>query len=314
MVNPNARRHAGDPDLGERLHDVLGRRGVVVESKSEEELPAIAQRFRRDGVDVLAIAGGDGTIGAVLTGFRATYGDAPLPMVALLRGGTMNTVANGLDIARRTPQALLAALVDARAHGDVAVAERATMDVSEAGGVARVGFLFGTGVFAAFLTEYYAGSGGAPSPASAAWTLSRMAVSVATGGALGRRLVAQVPVDLAVDGEPWPCPSEAGYMTVAAGTVAQVGLGFRPFPRADEAKDAFHLLALHSGALATLRILPRVHRGEGLPASHARDALARAAVLTPLAPPLRYMLDGELGESDGPLTLRAGPTVRVARI
>src|SRR5262249_42763849 len=157
------------------------------ESRDEGDLARIARRFRRDGIEVLAISGGDGTAGAVLSAFRDVYGSTPWPDVALLRGGTMNTVANGLGVPRRAPHELLAALADAHEGGETDRTPRATMDV---GG--RLGFLFGTGVFASFLTEYYARGGGAPTAWTAAQTLSAMAASVATGGDLAKRLVAQV--------------------------------------------------------------------------------------------------------------------------
>jgi diacylglycerol kinase (ATP) len=308
VVNLNAAGHRRDARIILRLADALGTRGILEESLDESDLGGIAERFRRAGVTVLGISGGDGTAGSTLTAFRAVWGAAPLPEVALLRGGTMNTVANGIGVPRRAPDKILAALVDAVARGGTITHERATID---AGG--RLGFLFGTGVFAAFLAEYYARGDGAPTVWTAVRTLGAAAGSVVVGGALARRLVAPVPIDLIVDGERWECPSPAGYMTVAAGTVEQVGLGFRPFPRADERTDAFHLLALHTRAFATLRLLPRVHRGEQIGRDSARDALAVEARLGPVHEPLRYMLDGELRETARPLVLRAGPTVHVLR-
>jgi hypothetical protein len=188
------------------------------------------------------------------------------------------------------------------------VHQRATIDAA-----GRLGFLFGTGVFAAFLTEYYARGNGAPTVWTAIHTLAAIAASVAARGPLARKVVAQERIELAVDGKRWECPSANGYTTIAAGTVAQAGLGFRPFPRADERADAFHLLAVHSAATATLRVLPRVHRGEQIPPSSARDALATEARLKGTDGPLRYMLDGELAESKDTLVLRAGPMVRVLR-
>ena len=61
---------------------------------------------------VLAINGGDGTNHVVITAFIRTYGDEPLPAIAFLRGGTMNTTANACGVAGGSPRNLLSRLLD----------------------------------------------------------------------------------------------------------------------------------------------------------------------------------------------------------
>ena len=180
--------------------------------------------------------------------------------------------------------------------------ERATIDV---GG--RLGFLFGTGVFRTFLDEYYA-AGPDPTPVTAASTFARIASSIAVQGALAKRLGSQITLGVDADGTDW---GAGPYLTVAAGTINQVGLGFRPFHRAFERTDAFHLLALRSTAIETLRLLPRFHRGDPLRSSHGREDLARDVVLAPIDGTVRYMVDGDLLETSGPLRLGVGPRVHI---
>jgi len=85
--------------------------------------------FRHLDIDVLGISGGDGTNHVTITGFLDVYGSeqggggttpTPLPQIAFLRGGTMNTVANSVGIQHGKPEGLLSRL--ARAY-----AERATL-------------------------------------------------------------------------------------------------------------------------------------------------------------------------------------------
>ena len=303
VVNPKARRHRRDPEATSRLRSAVGRQGLVREAHDLEELAQIADEFRQARLEVLAIGGGDGTNTTTLTVFARVYGDEPLPAVALLRGGTMNTVANGLGVPRLTPDALLRRLALAARDGEtLPTHDNATIDV---GG--RLGFLFGTGIFRSFLDEYYA-AGPDPTPITAASTFTRIASSIAVQGALAKRLMAPIDVQIEADGARW---SAGPYLAVAAGTVDQVGLGFRPFHRAFDRADAFHLLALRCTALEALLQLPRIHRGEHLPASLVREGLVRDAVLTSRDASVRYMVDGDLLESSGPLRLRAGPSVRV---
>ena len=111
VLNPKSSRNRRNPRAASRLARVLGDAGVVREAHSVEELRRIAEEFRALSIDVLAIAGGDGTNHVTLTGFLAVYGDRALPKVALLRGGTMNTVANSIGVRRGRSESLLEGLV-----------------------------------------------------------------------------------------------------------------------------------------------------------------------------------------------------------
>src|SRR4029077_4419067 len=140
--------------------------------------------FRKVEIDVLAISGGDGTNHVTLTGFLDVYSGAVMPRVALLRGGTMNTVANSVGVGHGRPEGLLARLVreDAkRGAVELENVERYVMRVApRQGGKNDFGFLFGTGVMRGFLAEYY--RGGQPSPLAALTTLARAVGSALVGG------------------------------------------------------------------------------------------------------------------------------------
>ena len=64
--------------------------------------------------------GGDGSASVTLSAFARVYAPATLPPVALLRGGTMNTVANGCGVSRGSPDSLLSSLAS-RVHAGVAL-------------------------------------------------------------------------------------------------------------------------------------------------------------------------------------------------
>src|SRR5580704_15632275 len=111
VLNPKSRRNLRDPSAASRLARTLGDHGVVREARSIDELYRIAEDFRREDIDVLAISGGDGTNHVTLTGFIDVYGGATMPQVALLRGGTMNTVANSVGVTRGRPEGVLERLL-----------------------------------------------------------------------------------------------------------------------------------------------------------------------------------------------------------
>jgi hypothetical protein len=110
------------------------------------------------------------------------------------------------------------------------------------------------------------------------------------------------------DGTRW---DEAAYLTIAGGTIDQIGLGFRPFCRYAEREGAFHLLGIHGTPLQFVGQLPRVHRALPIEDDCARHATPKRAVISSAESRIRYMVDGDLHECTGPLTVEVGPKVRI---
>jgi diacylglycerol kinase family enzyme len=312
VLNPKSRRNLRDPLAASRLARTLGDHGVVREARSIDELYRIAEDFRRDDIDVLAISGGDGTNHVTLTGFLDVYGGATMPQVALLRGGTMNTVANSVGVRRGRPEGLLGRLIRGyaqRANAPLEDVERHVMRIAprDGNGKAHYGFLFGTGVVAGFLAEYY--RHGDPTPLVAAQTLVRAVGSTFVHGQTIRRMAepfrGSVELD---DGTHWP---ERDYLTVTAGTIAHIGLNFKPFCRYNERPAVFHMLGIHASPVSVVQELPRIHRGEPMRPGKAYEGIASAAVVRSASGPVRYMIDGDLHESEGELEIAIGPRVKL---
>jgi hypothetical protein len=101
------------------------------------------------------------------------------------------------------------------------------------------------------------------------------------------------------------------YTALGAGTVEQVGLGFRAYPRAVESLDHFQIFAF-AGSMRQLAVrLPRLRQGGPMPDELGYAPLARGLVLDSHGGPLTYALDGELVHGGSRLELALGPTVRV---
>jgi diacylglycerol kinase (ATP) len=315
VLNPRSRRNLRDPRAASRLARTLGDQGVVREARSIDELYRISEDFRRDDIDVLAISGGDGTNHVTLTGFIDVYGGATMPQVALLRGGTMNTVANSVGVSKGRPAGLLGRLLRdyaQRATLPLENVERHVMRIGPCGGASHYGFLFGTGVVHGFLAEYY--RDGEPTPLVAAKTLARGIGSAFIGGATIRRMAkpfrGSVVLYQGTDTREirW---EERDYLAVAAGTIAHIGLNFKPFHRYDERADAFHMLGIHASPVAFVKELPRIHRCEPMRPGKTYEALATRAVVRSADGVMRYMIDGDLHEAQGELEVSIGPRVRL---
>jgi diacylglycerol kinase family enzyme len=311
VLNPRSRHNLRDPSAASRLARTLGDHGVVREAWSIDELYRIAEDFRRSNIDVLAISGGDGTNHVTLTGFIDVYGGAVMPQVALLRGGTMNTVANSVGVRRGRPEGLLGRLLRDYAQRASAPLENVARHVMRitpgVDGKAQYGFLFGTGVVAGFLAEYY--RDGDPTPLVAAKTLLRAVGSALVGGETIRRMAEPFRGSVMLDDATvWEARD---YLTVMAGTIAHIGLNFKPFHRYDERPSAFHVLGIYASAASVVKELPRIHRAMPLRPGKAHEALAGRALVRNGARPVRYMIDGDLHESAGDLEIVIGPLVKL---
>jgi diacylglycerol kinase (ATP) len=93
-----------------RLHEVreqiAGARLAHREGDSLESLVEGTWGLLRDGVEVIAVNGGDGTVQAVLTGLLRADVEGPLPLIAVLPGGTTNTTARNVGYGVATTAAL----------------------------------------------------------------------------------------------------------------------------------------------------------------------------------------------------------------
>jgi diacylglycerol kinase (ATP) len=317
VLNPRSRRNLRDPRAALRLSRTLGDHGIVREVESIDALHRTAEDFRSLDIDVLGIAGGDGTNHVTITGFLDVYGNlASLPQIAFLRGGTMNTAANSVGVRHDRPESLLARL--ARAYAERATLPLANVErrVMRIGGVdARpgshhYGFLFGTGVVYGYLAEYY--RGGEPSPLVAAKTLAKGIGSTMVRGEMIRRMAAPFRGTVLLDdGTKW---EERDYLSVAAGTIDQIGLSFRPFYRWNERPDTFHLLGIFASPFQFVCDLPRIRDARPMRPGRTFEATPTRAIIRGADSRMRYMIDGDLHETTGEIELSIGPRVKIVLV
>ncbi len=299
ITNPFSRQNLKNPRLARQLGYILGEKGPLAQPTNHADLAATALRFRDHEIDLLCVNGGDGTLHTALTAMVKAYGGRPLPKIVILRGGTMNTVAHGLGI-RGTPAEILDYVVS-RYHADepMPMVRRWLIDVDGE----QFGFLFGNGLIAKFLEVYYEGR--EPSPTKALWVLTRVALSALVNGALIQRLMAPWRGEVTVDGVAWPARP---WLTVAAGTVDDIGLGFRPFYLAPRHPGQMHALGCSATPWDIVKELPRIFRARPPASSEFLHQVGSELVLRSEAP-IHYMLDGDFHRGGQTLTLRIGPPV-----
>jgi diacylglycerol kinase (ATP) len=301
VTNPRSKANRRDPAGMHRLAYLLGTRGEAQATSSLDDLYRVAEQFKAAGIDVLGIHGGDGTLHVTLTAFIRTYGDTPLPRIAILGGGTLNTIARGLGI-RGAPQSILYQVIEQYHLGhELRTIERPVMRIGDA-----YGFIFGNGLIANFLEAYYAT--GKPSPTTGALLLARGAASALVRGGFARQLARRLRARVTVDGKLWPWDD---FCTVTAGTVPEIGLGFAPYARCLESLSHFAYVGFHCQPNELVWELPRIYRGQPVKATKAESGLAREMIIE-ADTEVKYIIDGDLHtQPPGPLRVSTGPTLRI---
>jgi diacylglycerol kinase (ATP) len=233
FVNPRSRANRRNPRLGADFAAAVGDAGYVLAPTSLEELRTIAFSLRDAPPAVIAVHGGDGTIHKVVTALGEAFGDAPLPPIAVLAGGTMNVVATSLRI-RREPTIFLREIAeDLRGGHPLDLLSRRCLSIDD-GTKRHLGFVFGNGLASNFLSVYYGDDD--YGPRRAAWMLLRTVLSGLINGAFVRRIFKRFEGEVRVDGERLP---RTRFVGVNAATVREVGLGFKLNHRADDDPERF---------------------------------------------------------------------------
>lgn len=306
IVNANSRRNRRKPGEVDLLRQVLGDHGRLEATSRLDELESALARLREDGTDVLALDGGDGTNHHTLTALLRRWPDWR-PALALLRGGTMNTVSRSFGL-RGRPVPLLRALVGhARAGTRPSADPRALLEV-ETGGTTRWGYIFGNGVVHDWLEVYYEDAD--PSPVVAAKIFARAVGSTLAGGALAKRLNQPVQVQVTRDGEAW---CEGRMIAVLASTQEQIGLGIAPWQRCRERAGHFHAIAFEAPLMNVALALPRLVARRPLVGPGIHDTVTTCLRLESPSGH-RFILDGDAYASPDAVEIRTGPVLDVLQL
>ncbi|MEE8311732.1 MAG: diacylglycerol kinase family protein [Candidatus Binatia bacterium] len=304
IVNPHASGNKRRPRRVARFASIVGEDGEVVATSDLAELDTVLERFRDDGVEIVAVCGGDGSFFHVISRMVPLWGERPLPLLLPLRAGTINNLARTIGARRRRAESMLAHVIkDYRQGRTHEVTQRNLIRVNGE----HYGYIVGAGLITNFLSLYY--SGRKPGPLRAFGLLAVCGVSWIFGTSLIGAVVKTIEADVECDGERVPFRS---YTMILASSVAHIGLGVKPFYLSARKRGYYHLLAGSSTAGQLLSKLWRFFRGFPAGLDNLYDNLA-ARVVIEFAEPQAYTINGEILDPVRVLTLEPGPRVSFVR-
>ena len=270
--------------------------GVVLEVAPEQPdglLPTL-QRFAGEGVDLVVIDGGDGTIREVVSRLPEAYG-ARLPRLAVAPNGKTNALA--LDI--ETPLGTTLEQLLRAAEAGRPTKRRDCLEIVRSGQPEpeRRGFLFGMGAFvrATELAQRHHGMG----------VFDNAAIVLTMAGAMGRTLLGGA-------GDPWrkgelaafSCiPDQQAWFMVMASTFKRFPLGLKPFGRPREGLKA---LSVAAPPRRLMQAVPAILQGKHAPWFESAGYRRHDLEAFDMSFAGRFVLDGEIYPG-GELTVRRGP-------
>lgn len=202
--------------------------GVVhVELFDFASLGSVLSKFSASGVELLVVNAGDGTVSAVLTEIYEHRVFANPPIVAVLPGGTSNTIAGDVGLRGDRVKSLrrLLAVVE-REEVEAHVAVRRLIRIQyDPDRPARWGMFFGTASICDAITLHRRmfPQRWIPDPLAGALTLARVLGGLVVGRS-GVLISHRIGVDL--DGNIEPATS---YVVIIVTTLARIFLGSSPF-------------------------------------------------------------------------------------
>jgi diacylglycerol kinase (ATP) len=290
ILNPYSRSNKRNPERMRKLGFIVGDKGSCHSTETLDQVRDLAYEFKERQIDILGISGGDGTNHRTLSTFIDVYGDTPLPRIALLRGGTMNNLANQLSI-KGTPEKILSNLI-IKYHESMPFEEKRIHMVRVNG---AYGFLFGMGLITRFI-EVYQNVEGGPTPARGAWLLSRAMASALINGRFARHLAERFDSEITIDGKKQPFKN---YMMIFAGTMTSLGFHFRPLYRSTSEPGKFQSVAISATGRQLLYTFPRAFLAKPSTSEHYVDEMGSEMILE-FEKPMMYTIDGDF--PDEPVT------------
>lgn len=287
ILNPYSRSNRKNPERVKHLGFIVGDKGSCHATDTLDHVRKLAHEFKDKKIDILGLSGGDGTNHKTLTVFLEVYGDTPLPRIALLRGGTMNNLANQFGI-RGAPEKILSNLI-LKYHENEPFAETKINMIKVNG---AHGFLFGMGLITRFI-EVYQNCEGGPTPARGALLLARGMFSSMINGKFARYISERFDCKITVDGRVMPFKN---YMMIFAGTMHTLGFNFRPLYRATSVAGQFQTVAISATGRQLLASFPNALLARPSGSEHYADEMG-AQTIFELERPMSYTIDGDTPET-----------------
>lgn len=303
IVNPRA----GSGSAARRLPEILqelqhaGATADAAETRAPGDAARLVREAKQDGVDCVALVGGDGTLNEAAQAFIGPEGE-PVdgPTLAIIPSGTGGDFRRTFGLGTTTEEAVARLMASPARPVDLGLLELTGPDGERLTRAFLNVLSFGIGG----LTDRMVGS--APK-----WLGGRAAFYLATLRALA--VYRNAPVHVSLDGQTF---LEGPVFNVAIANGRFFGGGMKIAPEADPSDGTFDVVAICDlSRVQSLSLSRHIYRGTHLKTEGVLSARGYQLRAEPLATSTEVLIDMD-GETPGrlPLTARIAPSALRIRI
>jgi diacylglycerol kinase family enzyme len=279
---------------------------TVRETDGTQQMRDCVDQFLRDGVDLLVVAGGDGSLQALLNHLLSRPPPSRFPVLAVIPGGTTNMTAADLQI-RGGPEKNLKRLANIlHQPGAVRLIQRPVLCIGQGNKPLIHGMFFGAGIVASGVRFFQARvkkSGITGENAAAIAVIYMLA-----GLLFKRRTDALLPVHIRIKDDVEA--RDQACLVLFASTLDRLLLGTQPYWGSEQ--GPIHTTCVSGSPKNFWRSLLAMITGHGSGLARADGYYSRNNSSLELMMDNDFIVDGEIFRSrsaDGPLRISAGRNI-----
>jgi len=307
ILNPSAKINSKRTAAVEsKLGGIFGGRALLRTTKNQLEIAGVMDEFHGQGVKLLLISGGDGTICSVISTYLSLFGEEDLPVILPLMGGTINMIGSDAGL-RESQFAICRKLNDKLVRGaPVGVIERGLIRVQDSKRAEPYyGFSWIDGFLYRFLIDYY--KQGAGIQVASMMTIKTILTLLSNGK---RGPFENIDSTVYTDGEKLP---HDGHVLMIASSLKKFVFGFDIFAEAAVPGESFNMVYVRESYIRKERHKLPLGLYMSLKSDKQGNFVNRAVRSLRVERNSGYIIDGEIFSGDDPrdILIEAGPKVRI---
>lgn len=308
IANPHSKSNRDNPNFLRELEASASTNQQICITDDLDDLKKTVPRLIDEGTEIIGICGGDGSILHVVN-LIYHHARKSLPCkIAVLGGGTMNTVAKSLGLRfgyKEACQRFLKMTQDSDSSDELPATTIHPIIVED-----RLGFLYADGSFVRILEQFYENKGGLKEVAGLSF---KLIVSALVQSKFFRSIVLDHPIK--VSGASKEVLMDAKSLGVIAASIDTLPLNFPLLAKRPENSLDFQLLTVNCKPNQLLYYLPWLMVSAKDRSSKLRFFKRGESFVVTAAEPFTYTLDGEVFKSKkNTLSLERGPELAIVTI
>lgn len=291
----------------DKFQSVVPGKYRIIDVYSLSDLAGAVHIIREEGINLLLVNGGDGTMQRLVTELINKMPENSLPVILPMRGGTSNTIAGNIGV-RKNSLDTVRILVDHLASYERGETVLSTLPLRPLKIVDRqygekYGFLFTNGLVFKVQQLFYQQDN--PTFRTVVNLITTMIGGYTLGSRGVRKYFSKTAEDIHIDGKKY---EEEKYLLTIASPLQKLLLWFRPFYNPDaKGVDRFYFIATAADPWLLIKNLRIFTTGKQIPPRSFNGTAARVDIMAECG----YALDGEMvNDERTELAIEEGPVMK----